>query len=163
MVTSPAPPQLTPGTGQPSFFHPNLTHPPSFSQRKPPSLQSQHPPEKPLGAGWSQHSFLSGFGPAGHKFLLLCSREGTSCSVPFCSGAAPRVTRISRFVPLEILPSWGLEMSQGPSVPPWEGEVGRHGGDALRAFAVFVGIFLILLLEGYFKSRFCFSTEQAAS
>lgn len=48
-------------------------------------------------------------------------------------GAAPRVTQIGHFVPLEILPSWALEMSQGPSVLPWEGETGRHGEGTLRA------------------------------
>lgn len=38
------------------------------------------------------------------------------------------------FVPSEnvcCLPSWGLETSQGPSVPPWEGQTRRRGEDAL--------------------------------
>ena len=42
----------------------------------------------------------------------------------------------SQFVTLEIFccwPSWGLEISQGPFVPPWEGKMGRRGEGALGA------------------------------
>lgn len=132
MVTSPAPPQLTPGTGQPSFLHPNLTHPPSFSQRKPPPLPSQHPLEKPLGAGWSRHIFYLALAQqATNSWSFAAGREHVA-PCPSAWGSSPCHTD-RPLCSLEILPSWALEMSQGPSVPPWEGETGRHGEGTLRA------------------------------
>lgn len=148
VVTGAALPPLMPGTEQPSLFHsslplgrlrtPSLTHAPSLAKTNPiPSV-----PASPREAPWCRMvtAHLISLGSAGHKFLLLCNGAGQGrehlAGCPSAQEAAPRVTRSSQFVALENFccsPSWALEMSQGPSMPPWDSKTGRHREGALRA------------------------------